>query len=184
MHKADATIQPILEDRLSLLHVAVSSKENLPILEILCDAGADVHLTSQDDSGSTPLHIAVHEGVFENAEYLLKRGASPDIEDLGDTTSFQLAMRNRNRAMVRLLYPKTTARLSSISASEWRLCSGNPLECNLEMISGESAQVNFKDGSLIKELNELWYPLSSESEILPDIDNNFMHKHRNGKRIL
>ena len=180
---ADATIQPKLADRRSLLHVAVGSNR-LAVIEILCDAGGNIHLHSQDESGLTPLHMAVDNGHVTIAEYFLNKGASPDVEDFGNTNSFQLAMRNRNRDMVLLLYPKTTAGLSSMSASDWRLCSGDASHCHIEMISDESAMVVFKDGRLRRELDELSYPLSFTQERFYAHGNHFTNKHRNGKRIL
>ncbi|KAM0800737.1 ankyrin repeat-containing domain protein [Usnea florida] len=179
---ADVTVQPNSVTRHSLLHVAIASK-NLDLLIMLCDAGAVVHLSSQDDSGRTPLHVAVDDGQIEIAKYLLGRGASPDIEDFGDINPFQLAMRNENRDMVLLLYPVTTAGLSSISASDWRRCSGHGPDCSLELISDRSAKVVFRDESLKQDLWEMSYPLSSEREEIPTEDTEFMHRHRNGKRI-
>ena len=180
---ADVTVQPNSVTRLSLLHVAIASN-SLDLLEILCNAGAVVHLSSQDDSGRTPLHVAVDNGQIEIAKYLLGRGASPDMEDFGDTNPFQLAMRNENRDMVLLLYPVTTAGLSSISASDWRRCSGHGPDCSLELISDGSAKVVFRDESLKQDLGKMSYPLSLNREELPAEDSDFMHIHRNGTRIL
>ncbi|KAF6223158.1 hypothetical protein HO173_013258 [Letharia columbiana] len=180
-HNADVTIQPKSISRRSLLHVAVESGD-LAVLETLWDAGAGIHLTTQDESGSTPLHVAVDKGGVAIAKYILDHGASPDIEDLGDTNSFQLAMRKKNREMVLLLYPKTTAGLSKITASDWRLCSGGVSNCNLEMVSDQSAKVVFRDKSLERELVERSYPLSGRTKSRAHF-TDFMNKHRIGKRM-
>lgn len=180
---ADVTVQPNSVTRLSLLHVGTASN-NLGLVEILCNAGAGVHLSLQDDSGRTPLHVAVDNEQVTIAKYLLDKGASPDIKDFGDTNPFQSAMRNGNRDMVLLLYPKTTPGLSSISASDWRRCSGNGPKCSLEMISDGSAKVVFRDESLKQDLQEMSYPLFSVYEEVPARDTYFKRKHGNGRRIL
>lgn len=102
---ADVTVQPNSVTRLSLLHVGTASN-NLGLVEILCNAGAGVHLSLQDDSGRTPLHVAVDNEQVTIAKNLLDKGASPDIKDFGDTNPFQSAMRNGNRDMVLLLYQR------------------------------------------------------------------------------
>ena len=145
-------------------------------------------MSSQNDLGRTPLHVAVDNGHVTIAKYLLDRGASPDKQDFGDINPFQLAMRNEDPDMVLLLYPKTTDGLSSISASDWRRSFHAP-NCNFEMISDGSAKVNFKNESLKQDLYEMSYPLSLKSKGIPQdwFDTNyrhFMHVHRNGTRIL
>ena len=60
-HGARVDVQPWTSDRSSLLHSAILH-HNFDVLSLLCDAGGDVHLTSQDVSGLTPLHVAVIEG--------------------------------------------------------------------------------------------------------------------------
>ena len=180
---ADVTVQPNSEGRDSLLHVATASN-NLALLEILCNAGADVHMSSHDHFGRTPLHVAVENEQVPIAKYLLDRGASPDIEDFRDTNPFQLAMREGNRDMVLLLYPKTTAGLSTISASDWRRCSGHAQDCNLEMISDGSAKVVFRNESLKRDLYEMSYTLILIRKVLFARDIDFMQRHRIGKRIL
>ena len=180
---ADVTVQLNSESRDSLLRVA-AAVNNLALLETLLNAGAGVLLSSQDGHGRTPLHLAVDYGRITIAKYLLDKGASPDKEDFGDTNPFQLAMRNGNRDMVLLLYPKTTADLSSISASDWRRCSDHAHNCNLEMISDGTAKVVFTGESLRTDLYEMSYPFSSKYEPKYADATYFMQKHRNGTRIL
>ena len=180
---ADVTIQPNSKTRDSLLHVGTESN-NLALLEILCNAGAGIHLSTQDKFGRTPLHVAVDNGQISIVRYILDEGASPDIEDFGDTNPFQLAMRKRDRDVVRLLYPKTTAGLSSISASDWRRLWGHASNCSLEMISDGSAKVVPRDESLRQDLEKMSYPCAIRTEKVIPKDTYFMHKHCNGKRIL
>ena len=178
---ADVTMQPKMAHRLSLLHVGVRSG-SLAVLETLCGAGADIHLKTQDESGLTPLHTAVNEKHVAMVEYLLERGASPNVEDLGGNSPLQLAIHNRNRKIVLLLYPKTN--LSSITASDLRRCSRTNGYCHLEIISGDSAQVAFRDESLFEELDEMSFPLSFSTTQLPAYGNDFMSKHFDAKQML
>ena len=175
--------QPKMADRRSLLHIGVASG-TLAVLEMLCGAGADTYLNTQDDSGLTPLHTAVNREDAEMVKFLLERGASPDLEDLGGNTPLQLAIRNENREIVLLLYPKTTVDLSSITASDLRRCSGTTSHCHLEMISSDLAQLAFRDDSLFEELDEMSYPLSFDTTRLPADGNDFMNSHFDTKRML
>ena len=180
---ADVSIQPKLADRRSLLHVVVESSD-LAFLKKLCDAGADIHLETQDEFGMIPLHTAVNTGRVDIVEYLLELGASPNIEDLEGTTPLQLALRKENCEIALLLYPRTTVGLSSICASDWQHCSGHIRPCNLEMISGESDTVAFRDQSLVMELSEMSYPLSFNKTRLAAYDHDFINEHRDTRRML
>ena len=179
----DVTSQPEVPDQRSLLHVGVRSG-SLEVLEILCGAGADVHLNTQDASGLTPLHIAVDQGKDVMVIYLLERGASPDIEDLGGNTPLQLAIRDQNKEIVLQLYPKTTVGLSSITASDLRRCSGSTSHCYLDMISSESTQLVFRDESLFEELTKMSYPLSFQTTSTFRYRIHFMSNLWKPKRML
>ena len=180
---ADVTMLSETTDWRFLLYVGVRSG-SLAVLETVCGAGADIHLNTQDDSGLTPLHTAVDEENVALVKYLLERGASPNLEDFGGNTPLQLAIRNRNRGIVLLLYPKTTVNLSSITASDLRRCSGTTSHCHLEMISSDSTQVAFNDESLFEELDEMSYPLSFSTTRLRAHGNDFMNRRVDGKQML
>ena len=155
---------------------------HLRVVELLLNYGA--HSNIQDDSGLTPLHTAVVKGDVPMVKLLLERGASPDLKDLGGNTPLQLAIRNQNRENVLLLYPKTTADLSSITASDLRRCSGITSHCHLEMISSDSTQVAFKDDSLFEELDRMSYPLCFDNTRFSAQDKHFMDRHFDAKQML
>ena len=180
---ADVTIQPKMANRRSLLHFGVRSG-SLAILEKLCGAGADIYLNTQDDSGLTPLHAAVNRERVAMVKYLLERGASPNVEDLGGNSPLQLAIRNQNRDIVLLLYPKTIVNLSSITASDLRRCSGTTGHCHLEIISGDSGQVAFRDENLFEELGQMSFPLSFSTDRLRAHGNDFMSRHFDARKML
>lgn len=70
------------------LHYAVSSDAGLPSLDVvglLLDADHEKgSLCVQDSSGSTPLHLALHEKDVECARALLRGGFSEDLPELSD----------------------------------------------------------------------------------------------------
>ena len=116
---ADVTIQPIAEDRRSLLHHAIE-KTNGAVVRRLWDAGAGIHQDTQDASGLIPLHTAVNEKDAEIVEFLLERGASPNSTDIFEESPLKSAILARSSRIVDLLLPTARVGLSSISASDWR----------------------------------------------------------------
>ncbi|ERF69382.1 hypothetical protein EPUS_05927 [Endocarpon pusillum Z07020] len=181
-HGTDVSIQPLLVDRLSILHLGIMSNK-LSLLEMLCCAGADIHLISQDESGQTPLHLAVRNKDFEMVKYILERGASPDTPDLSDTTPFQLAMCTRNREIVLLLYPKVKHGLSSISASDWRKCSSLEHVSDIEIVGGKTANINLGNTLLERKISNLAYPLPVKTMEITIEMNDFLKDEVNIKRI-
>ncbi|KAF7506301.1 hypothetical protein GJ744_011874 [Endocarpon pusillum] len=180
-HGADITIQPLLANRVSLLHASIISG-TLALLKILFSKGADIYLTSQDESGQTPLHLAVEKGDIGITKFLLEQGASPDTPDLSDTTAFQSAMRRENPELVLLLYSKVKAKLPSISASDWRRCLSGDHPSDIEIIGGDVPGIHFGDGILQRRLDEMSYPLPRETSKVPAREH-FMEDHKNMKRI-
>lgn len=76
--------------------------ENLEILMLLKEAGADIN--AQDSDGNTALHHAAHGELYEIAHYLLtKCNAQADIENDDEETPFDLAILSDDTEMVRLL---------------------------------------------------------------------------------
>jgi ankyrin repeat protein len=79
---------------------------NLPLLEVLLDAGVDPNRPdrrSQTSRARTPLQEAARRGWVEGVGLLLKRGAHPDDCEQGDFTPLHLAARAGHVGLVRTL---------------------------------------------------------------------------------
>ncbi|KAL9612471.1 MAG: hypothetical protein Q9167_002943 [Letrouitia subvulpina] len=156
-HGAAVTIQPSTEGRDSLLHIAVK-RESIAIVKTLCENGGGIYFDTQDERGHTPLHCAILIKNIKMVRYLLDRGASPDLLDFESICPLKLALNERLREIVLLLYPKSKADPSPVTASELRRCSPFGDQCNLEIIGGQEPSLLFRDTNLIydlcKELNE------------------------------
>ena len=64
------------------------------------------NVSSEDNDGMTPLHIACQNGHTEIAGLLLDRGAEVDRKNAEGSTPLNLAVRARCKATVRLLLSK------------------------------------------------------------------------------
>lgn len=64
--------------------------------------GMDIDEPTKPD-GQTCLHLAVKEGQYDIALYLLQNGARVDIQDRNDETALHLAVQKRDKRMIRLL---------------------------------------------------------------------------------
>lgn len=66
---------------ITALHQACNGG-SLACVKLLVKAGADIHLKTKNSLVSTPLQLAVRNGHFEVAEYLISKGAKDgDIKD-------------------------------------------------------------------------------------------------------
>ena len=102
-HNADIQIQNQFGQ--SPLHVAAgpwSARENIDIMQVLLDRGADPN--ARDNDGSTPLHhscwwsngnYSSRYGTVEGTRLLLMRGSTIDVEDNNGKTPLQLALKFR-----------------------------------------------------------------------------------------
>ena len=180
---ADCTIQPLLSDRLSLLHNAIRSTRT-SILRQLLSHGASIHLASTDDSGQTPLHLAVRSNHSEMARCLLDAGASPDETDFTDMSVLQSAIQAGNHEIVHLLYPRARNSLFSLVASNWRNLFRPFSRCDIEVIDSEVAKLSPVD-NLKEQFYQLSYPLPSFLVTRASAgQNHFMQQHRSGTRML
>lgn len=64
------------EEQYSALHMA-ASRNDIPMVEFLLDAGADVNLRDKDNR--TPLHVGTRDGATDVCLYLIDRGVSEKV---------------------------------------------------------------------------------------------------------
>ncbi|XP_055604344.1 putative ankyrin repeat protein RF_0381 [Uranotaenia lowii] len=80
------------------LHYAVNS---IHLTKILMDNKADPY--ALDDSGQTPLHLAVLEGYIHSVKLLFDYGVNPSIENSDGKTALHLAVQKCNGEVVKLI---------------------------------------------------------------------------------
>ena len=69
------------ENRRTALHWATANQNDLALLQVLLDAGADPN--AQNAWGETPLHLAQSEEAYD---LLLRMGADPNIKNMAGYT--------------------------------------------------------------------------------------------------
>uniref|UniRef100_A0A3Q4HIM9 Ankyrin repeat and SOCS box containing 14a n=1 Tax=Neolamprologus brichardi TaxID=32507 RepID=A0A3Q4HIM9_NEOBR len=84
------------------LHEA-ASQSNQSILELTYKASGPDSVKCCTLRGQTPLFLAVEHGLIENASFLLKHGASPDIQDDNQDLPLFVAIRLDRMDLVKLL---------------------------------------------------------------------------------
>lgn len=85
---------------LPAMHLA-ARLNNVAAMEVLERYGSGVH--SLDINGNSPLLVAAAEGKIEAAQFLLRKGAVPNVRNDQTETALHLAAKNGRRAMVELL---------------------------------------------------------------------------------
>ena len=68
-----------------------SGSRRLKTVQVLLEHGADI--TAQDDTQSTPLHLASSEGLVDIMQILLEHGADVNARNLSHRTPLDLAFR-------------------------------------------------------------------------------------------
>jgi ankyrin repeat protein len=89
----------LLSNCITFIHAARAG--NIPILQALLDAGADVHMTAGDKSNA--LHCAAREGHTSTVKYLLERGVHIRITNAKGRSALHEAILGRNPETVNLL---------------------------------------------------------------------------------
>jgi ankyrin repeat protein len=85
------------------IHVAVRDGDKARVVALI-DREPALLESSDNQYGSTPLHIAAHDGIAEIAEYLLSKGASVEAKDRDGATPLHLAaLRGNADIAVKLL---------------------------------------------------------------------------------
>jgi len=74
---------------------AWDAKRQVKMIELLLDAGADMH--AQDKNGATPLHRAVRTRCADAVRFLLDAGADATLQNKPGSTPFHLAVQNTGR---------------------------------------------------------------------------------------
>ncbi|KAK9909290.1 hypothetical protein WJX75_000074 [Coccomyxa subellipsoidea] len=83
--------------------IVASAKGHYDCADMLARNGANVHHVSNRPDGTTALHECVARGHERVADLLLHYGASPFLENARGLTAIDVAINNRNVAMVRKL---------------------------------------------------------------------------------
>ena len=81
-----------------------SKNENLKLLLILIDLGADIN--SQNNNGKTALHFAVRNNDERMIKHLLIRGADKYLKDKDDNNPYNLAVILKHENLINILYHK------------------------------------------------------------------------------
>ena len=81
-----------------------SKNENLKLLLILIDLGADIN--SQNNDGKTALHFAVRNNDERMIKHLLIRGADKYLKDKDDNNPYNLAVILKHENLINILYHK------------------------------------------------------------------------------
>lgn len=89
------------DDRRTVLLAAACRADNVAVLEVLSEAGADFHAVSRQ--GGTALDWAVHADAVENVPYLHSKGVGWRKRQSGEPSPLQQAAGNGKDRMVRAL---------------------------------------------------------------------------------
>lgn len=84
------------------LHVAMFQKDS-EVVKLLLDYGYDPNAKTTGN-GYTPLHNAVAANNADFARLLLKYGANKSIKDMDGLTALDIARREENQVLVKILY--------------------------------------------------------------------------------
>lgn len=76
--------------------------DDLPMLELLLNAGAELEAKTSTKQGYSALHVAANENKFNAARFLLERNANPNVTSKGGDTPLHLAA-GGDKAILELL---------------------------------------------------------------------------------
>lgn len=138
-----------LDSATSALTTAVGL-EDLEMVKYLIKAGADVNCI--DESGKSPLLLALQDGKFKIAQYLMKQGSDVNIVDgLGQSALFLIANGGNNDCL------KTVKKLMKYGYSlEKDSAWISPEEIDLEKVQSKS-----KINKLLKKVSSKLFSLQS-----------------------
>jgi ankyrin repeat protein len=88
--------------------------QNLKLMKLLVDAGADVDVgSSGDNSGNTPLMVCAWHGFYEGVNYLVEQGANLNQTDSNGFTALTKACIKGHSACAELLIDGTDLNIRS-----------------------------------------------------------------------
>ncbi|HEX8433665.1 ankyrin repeat domain-containing protein [Archangium sp.] len=85
---ATAQLNVARADDWSEIRAAVYYTDDAKLAQLL-DSGVDINI--QDSDGWTPLHVAAEQGLLRTVNYLLARGANPNIKTTRGRTAYDVA---------------------------------------------------------------------------------------------
>jgi len=94
-------IESVTSGGKNCLHIAAENNQISMIIYLLFNEPLDI--TSVDENGSTPLHLACYYGSFESVRYLLSLKSNINAVDNEKLTPLHLAVRNEKEKIVKLL---------------------------------------------------------------------------------
>ena len=78
-----------------------SRHDNLEIVKLLCENGANINL--QDKDGFSALMIATDKGYLEIVKFLLENGANINLQDNNGNSALSIAIGNNDSKIKRIL---------------------------------------------------------------------------------
>jgi cytohesin len=100
-HLPSFNVQEQVLQYMNLYKISSKEAENIAIIKILLEAGADVHIA--DKHGKTPLHWAAHFGCSDKIKVFLAAGADINATDNNKSTPLHEATFHKNISAMNVL---------------------------------------------------------------------------------
>lgn len=143
---------------------AALARHNAQIMIYLLQNGAKTDL--RDSFNRTALHYAVKESPVEMVQELLNWGASLEEVDDAQASPLDIAIQNRNSAMVHLLLPHVRD-MPALSANDWRDCLEWASYYCIEFCISQPRCIIKHDGKLPQSLVDELFPVIPSNDISP-----------------
>ncbi|CAB0045075.1 unnamed protein product [Trichogramma brassicae] len=118
-------------------------------MEINDEIQQTVHVNAQDKEGNTPLHLALQHNLEEKAEYLLGRGASPNLANSKGFTALHTSCNNQkdSHAFVKILFKICKAKHQLVQVDARDNLGLTPLQWAVANLSLKTVNVLLKHGA-------------------------------------